>query len=585
MGSVERWGTLIKTLRMNGAGSVELGRVVRQALDEGVSLRGLAKVVGVSAPAVLKWLRAAASDKPSRRGRPSSLSEHHARVLRCLASDPTMAHLPALVLWRFYLQNFECSPECHSSHDCPHGTVSYHTVLRFLKSLPVAYREQKSRMAKRFRARQGGAVVPAMVWEFDRLKSDILLVKNPTTGDVARFEIAVGIDRGTMTCVAIGAVEREAESTKGKHFNPYFDAVVFNSIVADAFCGALTGVPAKPKILLIDWGKVENNSALMEVCKSLKVEIQRARPYDPGSKPEVEAFASFIHSQFEAYMPGYVGAFNQRPETRPLCTESGRARRQIDTKTGEVFWTDDAGRRLLTVVEFNRYLREWAMRWNAQVSPKWQQPRLEVFQKNAISHCESPEMLRVRLMPATVRKIRADGEVEINKQRWWSPVLAIYAGFGDYRAVKVRVAPDMTAWATDVYDDPIGGSLATARLAYVPAEYFTRDAPVMAAWGEFKREIVRRVKRIVAEARREGIGVEEAVARYKDELLSLFNDFQSNPLKWAPQPVDIEERELTDDEFLALMGEAAAIARAQLPRKRDDDWQWDWLDIHPASGE
>ncbi len=587
--NIEQWVVLIKTLRANGAVSGELGQVVMQALRDGVSLRSIARAIGVTHVALLKWLRTASSNpnnSHSRRGRPSELNPHHAQVLRKLASSPETSHLPALALWRQYLRIFECNEECQARDDCPHDTVSYHTALRFIKSLPAGYREQRSRMAKRFRARQGGAVAPALVWEFDRLKSDVLLVKNPATGETARFEIGVGIDRGTMTCLAIGAVEREAEGPKGKHFNPYFDAAVFNSIVADALCGALTGVPAKPKSLLIDWGKVENNAALLEVCKYLRIDIQRARPYDPGSKPEVEAFASFVHSQLEAYLPGYVGPFNQRPETRPLCTESGRARRQIDPQTGEVYWTDDAGRRLLTVFEFNQFLREWAMRWNAQVSPKWQRPRLEVFQQHATAHYEPPELLRIRLMPATIRKIRSDGEVEINKQRWWSPVLAIYAGFGDYRTVKVRVAPDMTAWATDVdYDDPIGGSLATARLAYVPAEYWTRDAPLMAAWGEFKREIVRRVKQIVAEARKEGIGVDEAVARYKDELLALFNVFQRNPHKWAPQPRDIEDvHEMTDEEFLALMGEAAAIAKAQLPPKRDDEWQWDWLDINPASG-
>ncbi|MCS7187985.1 MAG: hypothetical protein RMK89_13685, partial [Armatimonadota bacterium] len=513
--------------------------------------------------AVQKWIEAYHANGNgvvNVRGRRSELERaeysEHAMVLRRLASDSATSHLAARAIWELYLKHFECSVECQASGECPHKTVSYQVALRFLQALPVSFGEQKTRFSKRFRSSHSAVVPPALIWLFDRTKSDILLVKNEKTGEVARFEIAAAIDRGTMTCLALAAVEREAETPKGKQFNPYFDTVTYNALVADALCGELTGVPAKPKVVVVDWGKVENNNAFLSVCKRMRIQLSHARPYDPGSKAEIEAFFSFLHSQLEAFCPGYVGSNNQRAEARPLCTESGKARRQIDSTTGEIYWVDDAGRRLLTVSRFNRVLKEWARRWNAQVSPKWQQPRLSVFQQSAITHNELEEFLRVQLLSPVVRKVRLDGMVCWREHWWFHPILCLYAGFGDYRHVNVRISPDHRAWIFDLQDEPIGGSLKMAQAEEVPIWQYLEGSKVILALENFKREMVRRVKAIVDEALNKGWGVDQTVEVYKGELMAIFENFKLNPFLWLPrqpQPLDDEVKGISDDEYLDLL--------------------------------
>lgn len=544
---------LLRSMRAAGASMVELGRIVKEALESGWELRTLARMLGVTNTAVRKWLYAylqQGNHNDTKKGRPSELLPNHASVLRQLASNPATAHLSAKTIWELYLKHFECSPECQSN-SCPHETVSYHTAWRFLQSLPLAFGEQKTRRGKRFRSSHPAVVPPAMIWLFDRSKSDILLVANEMTGEVKRFEIAAGIDRGTMTCLALAAVERDADEPTGKSFNPYYDAVAFNAIIADSLCGTLTGVVAKPKVIIVDWGKVENNSAFIETCKRLRIHLNRARPYDPGSKAEVEAFFSFVHSQLEAYLPGYVGPNNQRPETRPLTTESGKAHRRIDTETGEVYWVDDSGRRLLTVVQFNELLREWARRWNAQVSPKWQQPRLKVFQANATEHYEVEELLRIQLLPSVVRKIRTDGEIVWKEHRWWNPICCLLAGFGDYRYLKARITPDHRCWLFDMNDEPLGGSLKRAEAVEVPIWRWAEGSAMMECWTEFKRYIRRKVNKIVDEIVKRGKSVDDAIALYKDELVEEFNRFLMNPRTFVPYkpPEPLEDETPTKDDY------------------------------------
>jgi predicted transcriptional regulator len=157
----------------------EKGKVVWEELACGWELRPLARMLGVSKTALQKWLKAAGGvEDDLDRGRPSELLPSHKVVLTRLASNPATAHLPAKVLWQYYLQEFECSPECQASHDCPHKTVSYYTALRFLQSLPSAYREGKLRLRKRFRASHTSLVPPGMVWLADRSKSDIELMQD-----------------------------------------------------------------------------------------------------------------------------------------------------------------------------------------------------------------------------------------------------------------------------------------------------------------------------------------------------------------------------------------------------------------------
>jgi predicted transcriptional regulator len=151
---------MLQSLISEGAPAVERGKVVLEALKSGWELRPLAKAIGVTHPAILKWLKSVNGNGRDDldRGRPSELLPSHKVVLTRLASNPATAHLPVKVLWQFYLQEFECSPECQASSDCPHETVSYYTALRFLQSLPSAYREGKLRLRKRFMASHASLV-------------------------------------------------------------------------------------------------------------------------------------------------------------------------------------------------------------------------------------------------------------------------------------------------------------------------------------------------------------------------------------------------------------------------------------------
>ena len=535
-----RYVAILQAMMAEGASMAEKGKVALEALMSGWEVAPLARAIGVHHKAVQKWIAAVnGKEDDNDRGRPSELLPTHKAVLIRLASNPATSHLPAKVLWEFYLREFECSPECQSSPDCPHETVSYYTVLRFLQSLPNAYREGKLRLRKRFRASHTSLVPIGQVWLADRSKSDIMLIRDEWKGEVARYEIAAIIDQGTMTVLGIAAVERQVD---GK-FSPYFDAAAFNALFADALLGELTGIHAKPKVLVIDWGKVENNQALEKVCKKLRISIQHARPYDPGSKPQVEALFQFIHSQLEAYLPGYLGSLN-RPDSRPPTTESGKLRKEIDARTGEVYWVDDSGRRILSVREFNKLLKEWAQKWNAQICPHWNGRRLELFQAKANRTELNEEMLRVMLLPSIQRVPRTDGEVFWGQYRWWHYGTAIMAAFGDKRKVTVYVAPDLRAWVFKE-DEPLGGDLEAARAIEVPCWRYIEDSETAQCWTEFKRAMARRIKKIVEQAKAEGKWVDEVIWEYRDEFVAQVNAFLSNPKSFLPyrpaQPVDLEE--------------------------------------------
>jgi hypothetical protein len=565
---------MLQALIAEGATMAEKGKVALEALMSGWELRPLARAIGVHLKAVQKWLAAAKSNGNDDldRGRPSELLPSHKAVLTRLASNPATAHLPAKVLWQFYLQEFECSPECQASDNCPHETVSYYTALRFLQSLPSAYREGKLRLRKRFRASHTALVPPGMVWLADRSKSDIELMQDEWKGKVARYEIGAFADQGTMTVLAIAAVERQVD---GK-FSPFFDAAAFNSLFADALLGDLTGIQAKPKVLVIDWGKVENNQALEKVCKKLRISVQHARPYDPGSKPQVEALFQFIHSQLEAYLPGYLGSLN-RPTSRPPTTESGKLRKEIDIKTGEVYWVDDSGRRILSVREFNQLLKDWARKWNAQVCPHWNGRRLELFQAKANRTELNEEMLRVMLLPSTQRVPRTDGEIFWGQYRWWNYGTAIMAAFNDKRKVTLYVAPDLRAWVF-LNDEPMGGDLEAARAIEVPCWRYIEGSETAQCWTEFKRAMARRIKQIVEQAKREGEWVDDVILKYRDEFVAQVNAFLANPktfLPYRPAPVDLEEEpEMSWEEQMEVLHIFAEQQRKEIEealRKRREE--------------
>ena len=567
-----KYVALLQSLISEGASVIERGKVVLEALKSGWELRPLAKAVGVTHWAILKWLKAVNGKDESGRGRPSELLPTHKSVLTRLASNPATSHLPAKVLWEFYLREFECSPECQSSPDCPHETVSYYTALRFLQSLPAAYREGKLRLRKRFRASHTSLVPIGQVWLADRSKSDIMLIRGEWKGEVARYELGAIIDQGTMCVLGIAAVERQVD---GK-FSPYFDAAAFNAIFADALLGELTGIHAKPKVLVIDWGKVENNQALEKVCKKLRISVQHARPYDPGSKPQVEALFQFIHSQLEAYLPGYLGSLN-RPDSRPPTTESGKLRKEIDARTGEVYWVDDSGRRILSVREFNQLLKDWARKWNAQICQHWNGRRLELFQAKANRTELNEEMLRVMLLPSIQRVPRTDGEVFWGQYRWWHYGTAIMAAFGDKRKVTVYVAPDLRAWVFKE-DEPLGGDLEAARAIEVPCWRYIEDSETAQCWTEFKRAMARRIKKIVEQAKSEGKWVDEVIWEYRDEFVAQVNAFLSNPksfLPYRPVPVDLEEEtEMSWEEQLEVLHIFAERQRREIEealRKRREE--------------
>jgi len=534
-----KYVAMLRSLIADGASVVERGKVVLEALKSGWELRPLARVIGVTHWAILKWLKSVNGKDNFDRGRPTELLPTHKAVLTRLASNPTTAHLPAKVLWEFYLREFECSPECQANPDCPHETVSYWTALRFLQSLPSAYKEGKLRLRKRFRASHTALVPAGQVWLADRSKSDIMLMRDEWKGEVARYELAAIVDQGTMTVLAIAAVERQVD---GK-FSPFFDAAAFNALFADALLGELTGIHAKPTTLIIDWGKVENNQALEKVCKKLRIKIHHARPYDPGSKPQVEALFQFVHQQLEAYLPGYLGSLN-RPDSRPPTTESGKLRKEIDMRTGEVHWVDDSGRRILSVREFNQLLKDWAKRWNAQICQHWNARRLEIFQAKANRTELNEQMLRVMLLPSIQRVPRTDGEIFWGQYRWWHYGTAIMAAFGDKRKVTAYVAPDLRCWVF-LKDEPLGGDLETARAIEVPCWRYIEDSETAQCWTEFKRAMVRRIKQIVEKAKLEGKWVDEVIEEYRDEFVAQVNAFLSNPKSFLPyrppQPVDFEE--------------------------------------------
>lgn len=106
--------TLIQTLKTS-VSSAELGEVVKEALRSGWELKPLARAVGVSHVALLKWLQAAGMvNNDTKRGRNKLLDllPSHAQILMQLASDPATSHLSAKSIWELYLHHFECSPNC-----------------------------------------------------------------------------------------------------------------------------------------------------------------------------------------------------------------------------------------------------------------------------------------------------------------------------------------------------------------------------------------------------------------------------------------------------------------------------------------
>lgn len=567
-----KYVVILQTLRGSVA-TAELGKIAKEALLSGWDLKTLARAVGVNHVTVMKWLKAAegvGNNSSSKRGRPSELDESHAAVLRQLASNPAFAHLPAKAVWELYLKHFECSPECQAN-SCPHETVSYYTAWRFLQTLPQAYRLGRMQLKRRFRASHPSLIPPGTIWVADRSKSDLMLLKDEKTQKWGRYELAAIIDQGTMTILAIGAVEREGDGRSSQ----YFDTASFNALFADALLGDLTGVSGKPKALLIDWGKVENNKALQEVCKKLRIQIVRARPYDPGSKPQVEALFNFVHHKLEAICPGYLGSLN-RPDNRPPTTESGKLKKCIDPRTGEVYWGDDSGRKALSVREFNQIVKEWAREWNLRECGTWNGIRLELFQQGVKREEYDEEILRIKLLPSFVRKARTDGEVFVGSYRFWHYGTAVMAYLGDKRPVDIYLAPDFRAWVF-LNGEPLGGSLEAAKAIEVPTWRYLEGSETVECWTEFKRRMARLIKEVGEQGRKEGLSVEEIIWKYKDMLLAEYEKFIQNPRSFMPyrkpEPLEDESPKMSLEEELELLHEIGNYLEQETRAQREKVWQ------------
>jgi hypothetical protein len=176
----------------------------------------------------------------------------------------------------------------------------------------------------------------------------------------------------------------------------------------------------------------------------------------------------------------------------------------------------------------------------------WNGRRLEVFQAKANRTELNEEMLRVMLLSSTQRKPQRDGEVGWGQYRWWNYGTAIMAAFGDTRKVTLYVAPDLRAWVF-LNDEPLGGDLEAARAIEVPCWRYIEDSETAQCWTEFKRAMVRRIKQIVEQAKREGEWVDDVILKYRDEFVAQVNAFLANPktfLSYRPaKPVDLEEEE------------------------------------------
>ena len=85
-----RYVAMLQSLISEGAPAVERGKVVLEALKSGWELRPLAKAIGVTHPAILKWLKSVNGNGRDDldRGRPSELLPSHKAVLMRLASNP-----------------------------------------------------------------------------------------------------------------------------------------------------------------------------------------------------------------------------------------------------------------------------------------------------------------------------------------------------------------------------------------------------------------------------------------------------------------------------------------------------------------
>ena len=392
----------------------------------GYTIREVASALGISISTAHTLIKEAGAAMRTR-GRQSALSERHKQTLLSLLANPATQHLPAKKL---YAVLCEQTPPPHPS---------YAAVYRYLAGdAPELYRRKPR---QRFlHAHHPTTLYPGEQWLIDRYRADVFVL-DPTTGEYARPECIVIIDRATRAILAIGAAYRPDEATIRKRF--HYDAHLTGSSLLQAIRGELTGAPHFPQSLILDWGKTEGAHRIQEYLEYHRVQIRKAAPYTPHDKAEIEGgVIAHIHTQLEARLPGYCGPDN-RPDAMPAAW-NGKPRKVVTAKG--VYYTDAAGRPLLDIDDLNRELQAYARWWNEQPcsdDPRHRfVPRIErlkpLLQKRDGLQTNL-HYAETYLLPVAVRTVYEDGTISLYNRRYYHPALvALRTLWGKDAKVAVR---------------------------------------------------------------------------------------------------------------------------------------------------
>lgn len=364
-------------------------------------------------------------NKPqTKKGRPKALSDEHIVLLQKIIADPKTQHLSCSQIYKIFSQRVSDPP-------------SYHTVYRFLLSMPEIYKRKPRE--RYLHAHHPTSSLPGEIWLVDRFRSDVFVL-DPLTGEAMRPECIVVIDKATRAILAIGAAYRPNEATQKKRF--HYDAHLAGAALLQAVRGELTGAPHFPNKLIIDFGKVEGSQRIIDYLNYHGVVVEKARPYTPHDKAEIEGgVIAHIHSQLEAYLPGYCGPDN-RKDVQPACW-SGKPQRVVTAKG--IYYTDAAGRPLLDIDEFNKELQKFAHNWNEQ--PTSDDIRYRHLPRIArLKHATENNELQSRLhyaetylLPGAPRRVAEDGTIRVANRVYYHPCLiALRTLYGKEAKVYVR---------------------------------------------------------------------------------------------------------------------------------------------------
>jgi transposase len=464
--------------------------------NAGYSIRQIASQLGISVAAAHKLIKESGIQLRSR-GRQPALTNDQRQALLSLLANPATQHLPAKKL---YAALCEQTPPPHPS---------YAAVYRFLAtSVPELYRRKPK---QRFlHAHHPTTLSPGEQWLIDRYRAD-LFVLDPATGECARPECIVIIDRATRAILAIGAAYRPDEATIRKRF--HYDAHLVGSALLQAIRGEITGIPHFPQSLILDWGKTEGAHRIQEYLEYHRVQIRKAAPYTPHDKAEIEGgVIAHIHTQLEARLPGYCGPDN-RPNTMPAAWD-GKPRRVITAKG--VYYTDAAGRPLLDIDEFNRELQAYARWWNEQPcsdDPRHRfVPRIERL-KPLLQKLDALQTnlhyAETYLLPVAIRTVYEDGTISLYNRRYYHPALvALRTLHGKDAKVAVRYsltnrdtvylfAYDQRTgnatlewlWHYDNPQTPSPHPWYRSQATYYNRDDHTEDDPAHLAWVRFTRAV------------------------------------------------------------------------------------------------